>query len=300
MAVSTAADRPTDDYPTTASRRPRRVRIDVAASTHPGRVRANNEDHFLVAKLAKSMRIVKTSLPGDGDRMRFSDEEGYLMVVADGMGGAAAGEKASALAVATVEQFALNTLKWFFHLKGAEEHALVGELRQALQRADRTVVERAQGDSSLAGMGTTLTMTYSVSTDLYIVHAGDSRAYLVRQGHLEQVTTDHTVAQVLVESGKISPEDARHHARRHVITNALGGAGEGVEAEIHKITLDDADRLLLCTDGLHSAVDDAEVAQILSAHPDLDEACDRLVQSALQAGGPDNITVILAQYGVTP
>lgn len=299
MAASIAADRTTEEFTWTTRREPLRVRVKVAADTHPGRVRAHNEDHYLVAKLAKSMRIVKTSLPGNANVTRFSDEDGYLMVVADGMGGASAGEKASALAVASVEQFALNTLKWFFHLGGDEEHTLLGELRQALERADRTVVERAHGDSLLAGMGTTLTMAYSVATDLYIVHAGDSRAYLLRQGHLEQITTDHTLVQALVQSGRISPEAARHHHRRHVITNALGGAGEGVDAEIHKVTLADDDRLLLCTDGLCGVVDDAELAHILEAHPDLEEACRHLVETSLRAGGPDNITVVLARYELT-
>ena len=113
--------------------------------THPGKVRANNEDHFLVAKLAKSMRICQSSLPETAST-RFSDEEGYLMIVADGMGGAAAGEMASALAVWTVESFVLDTLKWFLHLGSKEESALAAELRQGLERADREVIERARTD----------------------------------------------------------------------------------------------------------------------------------------------------------
>ena len=223
--------------------------IKFGALTDPGKVRSNNEDHFLVARLSKSMRVCKTSLPGEGET-QFSDEEGYLMIVADGMGGAAAGERASALAVGSIEGFVLNTLKWFLHLSGDDEHELLTELRQSLEWADRTVIERARSNRAFYGMGTTLTMAYSVATDLFIVHAGDSRAYLFRDGELEQLTSDDTLVQVLIDGGAISPEDAKRHHLRHVVTNVIGGPSEGVTAEIHKLTLLDGDTLLFCTDGL--------------------------------------------------
>ena len=133
------------------------VRLEFGAMTHPGKVRTNNEDHFPVARLAKSMSVCKTSLPDDGS-MLFSEEEGYLMVVADGMGGAAAGERASALAVLSVETFVLNTLKWFFHINPTEENVLFNELRQGLERADRTVVERARANPNLRILGVVITM----------------------------------------------------------------------------------------------------------------------------------------------
>ena len=190
---------------------PPRVAISTGALTHQGKVRANNEDHFLVARLAKSMQICQTSLSNTGET-RFSDEDGYLMVVADGMGGAAAGERASALAVESVEAFALNTLKWFLHLGKADENVLVTELRQGLELADRAVFDEAEANARFSGMGTTLTMAYSVGLDLYIVHAGDSRAYLYREGHLEQITKDHTLVQLLVTGGVLTPEAAKTHA----------------------------------------------------------------------------------------
>ena len=174
-----ALDDSTGEHQAVADREPPRVSIKFGALTDTGKVRGNNEDHFLVARLSKSMQVCKTSLPGEGET-QLSEEEGYLVVVADGMGGAAAGERASALAVGSVEAFVLNTLKWFLHLSGHDEHALLAELRQSLERADRTVIERARSNPALQGMGTTLTMAYSVATDLYIVHAGDSRAYLFR------------------------------------------------------------------------------------------------------------------------
>ena len=203
------------------------------------------------------------------------------MVVADGMGGAAAGEKASALAIATVEDFALNTLKWFFHLGSSEEHALLAELRAGIELADRAVINRARSDPKLHGMGTTLTMAYSVGTDLYVVHAGDTRAYLFHDGELEQVTNDHTLVQILVDHGTITAEAARTHARRNVVTNVVGGPSAGVHAEVHKFRLDDGDVLLLCSDGLTEPVGDAAIARVLGARPTPQTACDALIELAL-------------------
>ena len=292
-----ALDDSTDEYQAVADRDPPRVRIKFGGLTDTGKLRGNNEDHFLIARLSKSMQVCNTSLPGEG-KTQLSEEEGYLVVVADGMGGAAAGERASALAVGSVEAFVLNTLKWFLHLSGHDEHALLAELRQSLERADRTVIERHRCNPTLQGMGTTLTMAYSVATDLYIVHAGDSRAYLFRAGELLQLTSDHTLVQTLIDGGSISPEDAKGHKWRHVVTNVIGGPDEGVFAEIHKVTLRDGDTLLYCTDGLTEPVDDEAIAKALEHHPDPEDACARLVDLALSRGGPDNVTAVVAHYQV--
>ena len=117
------------------------------------------------------------------------------------------------------------------------------------------MIERALSNPAFHGMGTTLTMAYSVATDLYIVHAGDSRAYLFREGELEQLTSDHTFVQALIDGGVISPEDAKRHNRRNIVTNVIGGPREGVFAEIHKLELLDGDTLLFCTDGLTEPVE---------------------------------------------
>jgi serine/threonine protein phosphatase PrpC len=290
-------DDSTGEHRFIADSHPPRVAIKFGAMTDCGKVRSNNEDHFLVARLSKSMRVCKTSLPGEGET-QFSEEEGYLIVVADGMGGHAAGERASALAVGSIEGFVLNTLKWFLHLSGDDEHQLVTELRQSLESADRTVIERARSNRAFYGMGTTLTMAFSVATDLFIVHAGDSRAYLFRDGELEQLTSDDTVVQVMVDAGVISPEDAKHHNRRHVVTNVIGGPGEGVSVEIQKLNLLDGDTVLYCTDGLTEPVDDHAIAEILHHHPDPEDACTRLVELALSRGAPDNVTAVVVRYQV--
>jgi protein phosphatase len=246
------------------------------------------------------MRVCATSLPHGQDEARYSDEEGYLMVVADGMGGTAAGEEASAVAVTTVEEFALNSVKWFLHLGRQEENELLGELSQAIKRADREVLRRAEQDFQMAGMGTTLTMAFSVCTDLFLVHAGDSRAYLLRDGEMTQITCDHTLVQLLIASGSLTPEQAKTHRRRNVVTNVIGGNEAGVHAEVHKVPVADGDVLLLCTDGLTEPVDEQRIAGVLADFEDPDEAARRLVDLALEAGGPDNVTVIVARYQVLP
>jgi protein phosphatase len=283
------------DFPIPGEMPPPRVRVSFGARTDRGKVRENNEDHFLVARLAKSLEVCKSSLTATGT-WRCSEEDGYLMVVADGMGGAAAGERASALAVTSLGAFVLDTVKWFLHLEGREQSVLFDELRKGLQRADRSVIERAQQDPRLAGMGTTLTMAYSVGTDLFVAHAGDSRAYLYHDGNLVQVTSDHTLAQILVEAGGLSPEQAKHDKRRNVVTNVIGGPHEGVHAEIHRLSLADGDILLLCSDGLSDLVNDDAIAAILAGTTDPDEACNRLVELALEHGGRDNVTAIVVRY----
>lgn len=276
---------------------PERVSIAFGGATHAGNVRQNNEDQFLIARLAKSMEVCRSSLPESGAR-HFSEEVGYLLVVADGMGGAVAGERASAVAVETVEDFTLNTLKWFLHLGGSEEHALLAELRAGIERADREVIERARTDPRLRGMGTTLTMAYGVGRDLFIAHAGDTRAYLFHDGRLDRVTHDHTLVQLLVDHGALSPEEAKHHKRRNVVTNVVGGPGEGVHADVHKLRVRDGDVLLLCSDGLTEPVDEASVVEVLTAHDDPQAACDALVALARERGGPDNVTAVAARYRV--
>src|SRR5271166_3233474 len=151
----------------------------------------------------------------------------------------------------------------------------------------------------LYGMGTTLTMAYSVGTDLFVAHAGDSRAYLYRDGQLERITSDHTLVQVLVDVGAITPEDAREHPRRHVVTNVVGGPNVGVQVEVHRRSLTDGDILLLCTDGLTEYVPDPEIAEILAQFEDPEQAAHRLIDVVLSRAAKDNVTVALARFTIS-
>jgi protein phosphatase len=161
---------------------------------------------------------------------------------------------------------------------------------------DMALAERMHADPNLQGMGTTLTVAYSLGLDLFIAHVGDSRAYLFDKGALRQLTRDHTHVQQLVDAGMLTPDEAAHHRLRNVLTNVLGGADRSVEVELHRLRLAGGDRLLLCSDGLTGAVKDEEIAGILAGSATASEACRRLVDRALERGGPDNVTAIVARY----
>src|SRR4029077_4993542 len=160
----------------------RALAVQTFGLTDRGRVRRSNEDQFLIAELTKAMKVLHASVPQP--QTQYSDERGYLFIVADGMGGHNAGEQASAMAVETIEAFTLNTLKWFFFLKSDEEKNVLKEFQAALQEADAKVCHEAALHSEFAGMGTTVTMAYSFGGRLFVVHVGDSRCYIMRRNQL--------------------------------------------------------------------------------------------------------------------
>jgi protein phosphatase len=271
------------------------VRVDVSARSHPGLVRPNNEDQFFVTKLTRSLETVLTSLPAD-DVPQRADEVNYMMIVADGMGGHAAGEVASRMAISALVSLALEVPDWFF--RADEEHAAEIErrARKVVQQIGSALVERGRQDAALQGMGSTLTGARSFGRDLLIAHVGDSRAYLLRERHLHRLTKDHTYAQLLVESGLLKAHDVERSRAHHILTNVLGGSDAHVDVDVDMLALQDRDRLLLCSDGLTDVVDDDTIAKTLAETQASSEACQRLLQLALDGGGPDNVTVVLAAY----
>jgi protein phosphatase len=268
---------------------------DVAALSHPGLKRANNEDHYLVTRLRRSLDVLATNLPERYAPARF-EEAGFALAVADGMGGAEAGEVASALALSVGTALTISEPTWHLRLDEVEADRLVARVRQYFQRIHRAVADRAHSMPALSGMGTTLTTAYSVGQDLFVFHVGDSRAYLWRAGHLEQITRDQTVAQALADAGQISPEEVHSHRLRHVLTHAIGSDDPELSATIARARLTDGDRLLVCTDGLTDMVDDAGISEALGAAPAPDAACRTLVDLALSRGGHDNVTAVVAFY----
>ena len=271
------------------------VRIDVSARSHPGRVRENNEDHFFVTKMSRALETLLSSLPS-GDVPERAEEVNYVLVVADGMGGHAAGEVASRLAISSLVHLALEVGDWNFKLSGDRTAEVERRAREAVQQVGTMLYERGRSDSELRGMGSTLTAARSLGHDLMIIHVGDSRAYLFRAGHLHRLTKDHTYAQMLVDCGRLDECDVASSGVRHILTNALGGSTEHVDVDVDVVRLESGDRLLLCSDGLTDLVDDDAITETLAATPASGEACDRLVQQALEGGGRDNVTVIVAGY----
>ncbi len=286
-----------DTRPVAAARRaPVHARVDIGAQTHTGHVRANNEDNFYVARASRTLETMLTSLPS-GDVPQRADEINHVMVVADGMGGHAAGEVASRLAISTLVSLALDIPDWIFRVDDAQHEAeMQRRARDVVQQVGSRVFERGRQDAALRGMGSTLTCARSCERDLWIIHVGDSRAYLHRGGRLERLTRDHTYAQMLVDAGQLSPDDVDRSGLRHILTNALGGSARHVDVDIDLLRLEDGDRVMLCSDGLTDSIDDDTIAATLGGGGEADQMCKQLVQLALDEGGRDNITVIVASF----
>lgn len=216
----------------------------------------------------------------------------HIWVVADGMGGAAAGEVASGLAV--------NALKnWTFPPSGTPIEIIMSDAQRAVEDANYRVYERAQKDPKLRGMGTTLTMGLFRSGSAVIAHVGDSRAYLLRNDTLTQLTDDHSVVGEMIRAGNLSVTQAERHPYRNMLTRALGVAPQ-VEVDIAIVELHPGDAIFLCTDGLTAVVSDDEIARLIAQHLHPQRAVDALISCANERGGPDNISVILACYSGGP
>ena len=225
-----------------------------AAVSHTGRKRRHNEDAYVV--------------------------DPPLFAIADGMGGARAGEVASGLAAAAVKAD-----------DGNGDGGAEGRVVALIQEANRRIYERSREDAEVSGMGTTMTVALVDGMRVTFGHVGDSRAYALRDGRLEQLTEDHSLVAELVRGGKLSPEEAEHHPRRSVITRALG-TDPDVDVDTFVVDARDGDIFLLCSDGLTDMVSDETIAKVLSATPDLQPAAEELVRLANKAGGEDNITVV--------
>jgi serine/threonine protein phosphatase PrpC len=271
------------------------VQVDLAAQSHPGRVRPANEDHYLVMRFSRSLETLLTSLPPDLVPAR-SDEVGYGLLVADGVGGAAAGETASRLAIATLISHVLQTPDWIMSEEAPDVEQVIGRFAERYRSIHAALRAQGSADPSLAGMGTTMTLAFSFGASVVIGHVGDSRVYLFRRGQLHQLTRDHTYVQALVDLGQVSAEEAARHPLRHVLTRSLGGSERATEGDFQSALLADGDQLLLCTDGLTNMVNNETICRLLGGAGTADEACRALVSAALDGGGKDNVTVALARY----
>jgi serine/threonine protein phosphatase PrpC len=271
------------------------VTVDVSGLSHPGKVRPNNEDHFLVARIGRYLETVLSSLP-PGEVPVRADEAGYAMLLADGMGGHAAGEVASRMAISGLVKLVLEMPDWIFRLD--ETSAADANLRsqRRMNRINAALIEHGRQNPDLQGMGTTLTAARNLGRHLQIVHVGDSRAYLLRDGCLHRLTRDHTYVQLLIDSGQLSHEEAASFSARHMLVNALGGSSEDVQVDVDQLELVSGDRMILCSDGLTDLVDDDNIRRVLIDCPDAAATCRCLVDLALERGGRDNVTVVAATY----
>jgi PPM family protein phosphatase len=267
------------------------VQVQVGALSHQGKVRKNNEDQYAVIRRRRSREALMTSLPSGS--LFQEEEEAYLLIVADGMGGAAFGEVASELALRTFWELGVYAASWPHKVDPESAERLLQDADDFVQLIHHRIQQRANHQPELVGMGTTLTAALAIGLDAFIVHVGDSRAYHIGAHGIQQVTRDHTLAQQLVDAGV---EASRTAAFQHVLTNCLGADAHRVTSEVHHLRLEDGDHLVLCTDGLSDLVTADEIRETVAGSPELQEACSRLVDLALERGGKDNITLVIARF----
>ena len=270
------------------------VRVEFGALSHCGLVRSNNEDHYSVVRRYRSREVLLTNLPPNSHAIRR--DEAYALAVADGVGGAAFGELASMLALRTGCELTGKAFNWTFQLSEAEVGDLEEKMNVYMQLIHRRLKKEAEVNANYQGMGTTLTGALTVGLDAFIMHVGDSRAYLYRQGTLHRLTKDQTLAELMASLGLIATVDEAAQRFQNTLVSCLGGSYDKVQVETTHVTMKDGDQLLLCTDGLTDMVSDADIASIL-AHSSAPQArCQELIDAALHGGGKDNVTVVLGKY----
>ena len=237
--------------------------MQIFSKTDRGRVRTDNQDAYFAGKIT---------------------DDSVFAVVCDGMGGANAGNVASELAVRHISEYVIRSYRDGMDMTDTEK-----TLKNAIVSANISLYDKAVNNAELAGMGTTAVAAFVKDGTAVIAHVGDSRIYLVN-GEIKQLTRDHSVVQSLIESGKITPEDAKVHPRKNVITRALG-AEENVAVDSDCLNLSNGDTLLLCSDGLTNFLDDKDILRVFQNN-DISAVAERLVETANENGGGDNITVV--------
>ncbi len=286
--------------------RPRDDELDLFGLTHRGKVRKENQDHFLLSTVHQQVVIHGTSLP-EPERLPLRGERlATVMLVADGVGGSAAGGDASQLAAHTVTRYVASTMRCFHTAGTAQESEFLEALRAAALEAHSAVREEAAaraaatGREELRSMATTLTLAIAVWPWMYVVQVGDSRCYFYCEGKLRQVTRDQTLAQDLVDRGVLRPDRASASPFSRVLASSIGGG----QAMPEVTRLDIHTRgcvVLLCSDGLTAHATDADIEASIGAMESSEQLCRSLLQMALEGGGTDNITVVAGRArGVRP
>ena len=280
----------TSNLPNT--RKPRDDEIDVHGMTHPGKVRSENQDHFLLATVHKHVKVLATNL-GTQQHLPLGEQRvAFLAMVADGVGGEEGGAEASATALESVMQYVNDSMSCLYDNNVAES-TFTQLLQRCALRSHEAILARAREHEEHGSMATTLTLFMGVWPAYYLLQLGDSRYYLWHEGRLTQVTRDQTLANDLVDSGVLTRAQAPHTQFAHVLSSALGaGTAEPVVTRLRA----EWDYVhLLCSDGLTKHVSDERIAHRLATMTSAKEACEQLVQDALDDGGTDNITIIVGR-----
>ena len=270
--------------------------IDVCGLTHRGRVRAENADHFLVASFYRAMHVHNSSIAPDAFSALSSDSRGFVFLVADGVGAFAQAANGSARAIRSIAQYLVDMSEVSLTTDPEREEEIVNRVRIAFGEAHETLLkleERGVKGSAV----TTLTMLIAIWPRAFIVHAGDSRAYRLRDGELTQLTTDQTMAQALIDSGAMSRDVAEASPLKHVLVSALGSSQ--LDPQVRVLSLERQDVLFLCSDGLTKHVSDEEIREHLIRPTAAEPICQSLIDLALERGGEDNVTVVVGKARLT-
>lgn len=271
------------------------IQIECGAASKCGGRKPQNEDCFLVARADRKLQVILSNVP-EGNSPGGESETVYAMLVADGIGGAPAGTVASRTAIRVLLDLLKDTPDWIMQLNEESAPRILERTAMRFRQIEDAFIEQTRVNPRLTGMGTTLTAACIYGPNAVVSHVGHSRAYLFRDGRLQQLTGEHTMAQALVKAGAIQEEDAKTHPFRRTLTKAISTKRGNAQAEIHIIPLEDGDQLLLCTDGLSEVISDSRIAEFLSKPGAASETCKELVDLALAEGGRDDVTVTLARY----
>jgi protein phosphatase len=276
--------------------KPRDNELDLFGLTHPGKVRKENQDHFLLCTVHPQLVIHGTSLPNTSELPLRGQRLATMILVADGVGGGAAGGEASRLAVETIMRYATSSLR-SYHASGTHDEAFLDALRAAAREAHEAVLADAVGRNESQPRATTLTLGIAVWPWLYVVQVGDSRCYYFYDGALRQVTRDQTLAQDLIDQGVLPRERARASPFNNVLSSAIGGAE--ARPDVTRVNISQRGCVVLvCSDGLTKHVTDAEIARHLAEMRSAHQVCNALLDLALDRGGTDNITIVVGRAPV--
>jgi serine/threonine protein phosphatase PrpC len=293
MAAPQATAPQTTVPPTALDRRPRDEEIDVYGLTHPGKVRTENQDHFLICALKKQMVVRLTSLPDADNLMAEPERLASLAMVADGVGGGAKGAEASRIALEAVAKYVSSSMRCYYAQGSADDRQLSKTLQEGASECHMELLRRGEENLEYRGMATTLTLYLGVWPRAYLLQVGDSRAYLLRRGELIQITRDQTMAQELVDLGVLSRADASDSPLAHRLSSSIGGSQTAPVVTRFEMTWGNA--LLLCSDGVTKHVSDERLHERLRTMTSAKQVCEDLLQDALEGGGSDNITVIVGR-----
>ena len=278
---------------TDAMRKPRDEEVDYAGLTHIGRVRATNQDHFLICSLRKAIDVHATSLEDLSPLTEGGERMAFLAMVADGVGSGSKGGVASRLALETATRYANKSMRCYHDVDTSDDQAFLDALQEAAFQSHASVVAEAEADTDRRGMATTLTLWLFVWPRSYLLQVGDSRCYLFRDEKLTQISRDQTMAQALVDEGVLTQSTASRTKWANVLSSSIGG--QQTAPVVTRLDQDWDNVSLLCSDGLTKHVSDEQIAKRLRTMTSSRQACEALIQDALDDGGTDNITVIVGR-----